>query len=383
MILNYKYRLYPTKTQEDLLDNQFFINNQAWNHALSIRIKNLTRRNGFTATKLIEKSVKKELEHRDLKGHSGIIQMSIRNLENTFKQFFKSKREYGDRGFPKFKNSNFIEQSFEFKNQGIQLTERYLQIMKMKIHWKYHRELPNSPKKVIIKRESDGKFYVIFSVEVEQIILPKTNVNCGIDLNIKNVAIADSTGNSYLKIITKLEKYNKRYTKIQLELSKRYEIKSKTKNTKKLQKRLNKIHKKVRNVKEDFFHKISKNLVENFDLIRAEKLEKKKMKESAPSKRMRRLIAEVSWNSLIQKIKYKAERYGKVFEEIDPAYTSQRCNVCGYISRKNRTSQEKFICQECGHSDNADCNAAKNILMYENWFLEQKTRYASRHIKSL
>ena len=383
MILNYKYRLYPTKFQEDLLHNHFFISNQSWNHALSIRIKNLTRKNGFTTTKLIEKSVRKELEQRDLKGHSGIIQMSIRNLENTFKQFFRSKRENGDKGFPKFKSSDFIEQSFEFKNQGIQLTEKYFQIMKMKVKWKYHRDLPSNPKKVIVKREADGKFYVIFSVEVEKIELEKTGIDCAIDLNINNIAIAESTGKTYLKIINKLSKYNKKYMKTQRSLSKRYENKSKTKNTKKLQKRLNEIHKKVRNVKEDFFHKVSKELVENFDLIRAEKLEKKKMKENAPSKRMRRNIAEVSWDSLISKIRYKAERHGKVFEEINPAYTSQRCNVCGYISRKNRTSQERFVCKSCGYKDNADCNAAKNILDYENWFLEQKTRYASRHIESL
>ena len=100
------------------------------------------------------------------------------------------------------------------------------------------------------------------------------------------------------------------------------------------------------------------------------------------SKRLRRDIAEVSWTSLIEKLRYKSERYGRVFEEINPAYTSQRCNVCGFISKKNRTSQSIFHCKKCDHKDNADCNAAKNILEYEIWFLEQKTRWASRHAES-
>ena len=383
MIKNFKYRLKPNKEQEDRLDNSFFVSNQAWNHILDIKIKNLKRKNGFTPFNLIYKSCLINLEKRNLKSNSGIIQSSLLNCEKTFQQFFKSKREEGERGFPKFKNSNFIEQSFEFKNQGIKITDKYFQIMRMKIKWNYHRELPSWPKKIIVKRESDGKFYVIFSVEVDKEELPKTGKKCGIDLNVNNISIAESTGKTYLKTINKLAKYDKKYMKIQRSLTKRYEVKNRSKNTKKLQKKLNKIHKKVRNVKEDFFHKVSKDLVKNFDLIRAEKLEKKKMKENAPSKHMRRSIAEVSWDSLIQKIKYKAEMHGKVFEEINPAYTSQRCNVCGYINRKNRTTQEKFCCKECGHSDNADCNAAKNILEYEKWFLEQKTRYAARHSESL
>ena len=96
------------------------------------------------------------------------------------------------------------------------------------------------------------------------------------------------------------------------------------------------------------------------------------MKETAPSKRMRRDISEVSWESFVQKLKYKAEMHGKVVEEVNPAYSSQRCNSCGNISRKNRKTQEKFKCIECGHEENADINAARNILSYDKWFLEQK-----------
>lgn len=379
MILNFKYRLKPNKEQESALIQHCFISNQAWNHILSIKIKNLSRKNGFTDFNLIYKSFLLSLKKRQLKSNTGLIQCSLLNCEKTFQQFYKKKRENGEQGFPKFKSSKFIEQSFEFKNQGISITEKYFKIMKMKIKWNYHREVPGKVKKVVIKRESDGKFYVILSVEINQINTEKTGLSCGIDMNINNISIASSAGETVLKTITKLEKYNKKYMKIQKELSKRYEKKSKSKNTKKIQKKLNKIHVKVRNVKEDFFHKLSKEIVNNFDLIRIEKLEKKKMKETAPSKKMRRSIAEVSWDSLVQKIKYKAEMQCKVVEEVNPAYSSQRCNVCGNISKKNRKSQEKFECISCGNKDNADKNAAKNILDYKVWFLEQKTLWQSRN----
>jgi len=388
MILNYKFRLYPTKKQESKLNQQFFVATQSWNYALNIRNRDIHTKTGFTPRSSIENYIKTKLTVRNIKYHSGILQNSVMSLENSFKIFWKQRKKGNtEKGFPKFKKSNFLEQSFEFKNQGFQFSEKHFKILKMKIKWNYHREIPSRVKKIIVKREADGKFYVIFSIKVEENILEKTSKSCGIDLNVKNIAVATSSGKTYLKTITKIEKYSKKYKKLQKVLSKRYEEVKKSKkkvskNTKKLQKKQNKIYKKVRNVKEDFFNKVSNEIVKNFDHIKVEKLEVKNMKEKAPSKRLRRDIAEVSWSSLIEKLKYKSERYGRVFEEINPAYTSQRCNQCGKISSKNRKTQAEFKCIKCGYKANADCNAAKNILEYKEWFLEQKTRWDSRHTES-
>lgn len=383
MILNYKYRLIPNQEQEKRLEQHFFAANQIWNYALNIRMKDLKNKKGFTSTKLIEKYIKTKLKVRSTHYHSGILQQTLTKLDDKLKIFFKQKRENTPNatGFPKFKKSHKIEQSFEFKNQSIQITEKYFKIMNMKINWKYHRELPSRPLKVLIKREPDGKFYVTFSVDCEQIDVERNGISAGIDLNVKNVAVADTNGVCYLKTITKLAKYSKKYKKIEKNLSKRYENKSKTKNTKRLQKKLNGIHKKVKNVKEDFFHKLSNELVKNFDKITAEKLEIRNMNEGN-IKRLRKDISEVSWGSLIEKLIYKAERHDKTFIQINPAYTSQRCNCCGFISRKNRKSQSIFKCVKCLHEDNADINAAKNIRDYDQWYLEQIARWDSRPIKS-
>jgi len=99
-------------------------------------------------------------------------------------------------------------------------------------------------------------------------------------------------------------------------------------------------------------------------------------------RRLRKSISEVSWGLLIQKMIYKTERYSKVLVQINSAYTSQRCNKCGYISRKNRTSQSVFHCKKCGYKENADINVAKNILEYEKWLLEQKVLLDTRHTES-
>ena len=100
------------------------------------------------------------------------------------------------------------------------------------------------------------------------------------------------------------------------------------------------------------------------------------MKES-DSTRLNRQISDVSWNSLITKIKYKAEAKNVQVREINPAYSSQRCNQCGLIHKANRKSQSDFHCGKCGHQGNADLNASKNILEYDNWSLEQTTRWSS------
>ena len=60
-------------------------------------------------------------------------------------------------------------------------------------------------------------------------------------------------------------------------------------------------------------------------------------------------------------LEYKAVWYGARVIAINPAYTSQRCSVCGHVHADNRVSQAAFLCRACGHVDNADCNAAKNI----------------------
>ncbi|MDU6255198.1 MAG: transposase, partial [Staphylococcus warneri] len=63
------------------------------------------------------------------------------------------------------------------------------------------------------------------------------------------------------------------------------------------------------------------------------------------------------------KIEYKAKDVGININYIKPDFTSQRCNHCGVIDKESRVTQEKFKCTNCGHTTNADLNAARNIAM--------------------
>ena len=68
-----------------------------------------------------------------------------------------------------------------------------------------------------------------------------------------------------------------------------------------------------------------------------------------------------AFSQLRQFIAYKARLAGVPLVIIDPKNTSRQCNVCGHIDEKNRPTRSEFCCVSCGHSENADLNAAKNI----------------------
>ena len=379
---NYKFRLYPTKSQIDLFNLHFFLSNQAWNSTLAQKMTDLKANahllpadRAFKKDADIEKAMKEELKARGFKPHSGIVQESFKSMKKSLSSFYSRKND--GVGFPKFKSSKGIEQSFYFKNQGISWTQSHFKILKNQISWKLHRNIPHSAKLngVVVKREADGKFFVILNLTLEDDTqYSKSGIECALDLNINNIALSDSSG--YRKLI-QLEdfsksKYSKNFKKVQQKLSKRYKNKNFSKNTARLQKKSNKLYKKIKNKKEDFFHKLSNQLTNQYDQISIENLEIKSMKESK-SQRLNRLISDVSWNSLIQKIKYKQIQKNKLIREINPAYSSQRCNKCGHISKNNRKSQSDFNCENCGYTTNADLNAADNLLDYHQWSLEQTT----------
>ncbi len=389
---NYKYEIYPNKIQTDLLNNHFFTSNQAWNLMLDFKIKELKTQSilqkqdrKYTNFNDLYENVKSSLKSRTLRYNTGVIQDKMRNLDNTFKLFYTKKSE--GQGFPKFQSSRDNEQSFVIRNQATSWTSTHLKIFKNKIKWKFHRDFPSDAKfnGGVIKRESDGKYYAIMNLtfNVEEPIIEST-LSCGIDLNVNNLAISSSDGTSSLiklKDFSK-SKYSKKFKKLQQQLSRRHLKKNFSKNTKRLQLQQNKIQRKIKNQKEDQFHKISNDLTNKFASIIIESLKIKDIKESLMTF-LNKLISDVSWGALIQKLKYKSEMKNKFFREINPAYTSQRCSKCGHIHKDNRKSQSSFLCTKCGFQWNADLNASHNILNYDSWSPVQKTLISTWKSESL
>jgi putative transposase len=83
-----------------------------------------------------------------------------------------------------------------------------------------------------------------------------------------------------------------------------------------------------------------------------------KKNNAAQKSGLSRSILSVGWHKLEQYTRYKARRRGSLLVKIDPKYSSQECADCSHIHTDNRVSQAEFVCQACGHRDNADHNAA-------------------------
>ena len=133
-----------------------------------------------------------------------------------------------------------------------------------------------------------------------------------------------------------------------------------------IQEQMKKLSVKQANRRDWWIHNVSKELVVEHDFIALEDLKVKNMskKGKGSCKRgLNRSILESSWSKFRETLSYKAKLADVSVVLVDPKYTSQTCNKCLHVARENRESQAIFKCVSCGHLDNADVNAAKNILV--------------------
>ena len=124
-------------------------------------------------------------------------------------------------------------------------------------------------------------------------------------------------------------------------------------------------YRKKEEIREYINREIKKIGFNEVKLIVVEKLKnmKYKMKERGRlSKNIRSVFYNLSYRQVMNRIQMLSEECRTVFRSTSPFYTSQECFRCGHIEKGNRLSQELFVCQSCGYTDNADENASKVIL---------------------
>jgi putative transposase len=290
-------------------------------------------------------------EHPEYKAvHSQILQDVLKRLDNAYKNFFE-----GRAGYPKFKdkyhyNSITLPQCDAKRNFG---KEGYVYIPNIgHIKMKSHREFAADAVKTINIKYHGGKWYANLSIEIDEEAPQQEASKCvGVDKGIHSIA-ATSEGELYNNPKW-LNKTEKRLKRLQRQMSKK---KKGGKNRDKAKKRLAKLHEKVANQRKDYLHKISYNIVKNYDIICVEELQTKNMMKNH---KLAKSIANAGWGMLDTFLEYKAKKAGKTFIKVDPAYTSQRCSRCGEIVEKD-LSVRVHKCK-CGLEIDRDVNAAINI----------------------
>ena len=297
------------------------------------------------------------------------LQMSVRALDNAFQRLFSG---LGDFPTPRKK---FVNDSFTLPDPsylGFKRLNRKRGAVKVpKVGWVKlvgYRPLGGELRSITINRKAGHWFVsVAWQKEIpdpEPSNLPTVGLDRGVTVF---VALSDGTKieplNAFKTIQTKLSKAQRKLAR-----QKKFGA-----NWKKQKAKITRLHRKAANARKDFLHKVSTEIAKNHGVVKIEKLQVKNMSKSAkgsveaPGRNVKaksglnRSILDQGWSMFATMLRYKLAEHGGQLVEVPAAYTSQTCAECGCIKKANRQDQATFVCVACGHAENADVNAARNI----------------------
>ena len=360
MLKAYKYRIYPTKEQEESFFQHFGACRFVYNWALENKIKSYEQ-NGKSVSRFTLNKMMTELkeEHTWLKNvNSQSLQGATLSLETAFTKFFREKK-----GFPKFKSKKNPVQSFSVP-QFYEVDFDKNKVKLPKIGWiktKLHRKFKGIEKTATLSRTPTGKYYISILVDDEQETPVKSlfneKVTVGIDIGIKDFAILSNgekiDNPKYLK--TSIQRLNV--------LQRRMSRKQKgSKNRAKARNAVSKLHERISNQRNDFQHKLSSKLIGENQALALETLNVSGMLKNNC---LALHIADASWNSFVTKLEYKAEWFGKTILRIGRFEPSTKiCNVCGYYNKNLTLADREWQCPDCKINHDRDINAAINIKKF-------------------
>lgn len=278
-------------------------------------------------------------------------------------------------GFPKLKRKGRSTDSCRESDKAcFQVDQNNSRIKIPKLGWvRYHNSrLFEGQAKTLTLLRKDGRWFASIQVQTLQ-TPPDRHANAGSAVGIDRgiATFAALSDGSTIESLSPLKAALRELRVAQRAVSRK---KKGSKNRRRAQQRVSRIHHKVANIRRDFLHKASTTIAKNHGVVVLEKLDVTAMSRSAtgspedPGKgvarkrSLNRSILDQGWYSFEQMLSYKLQKRGGQLLFVPAAYTSQRCSCCGHIAAENRTSQAAFCCVSCGHTENADINAAKNIL---------------------
>jgi len=359
MLKTYKYRIYPSNKQKRFLNNILEECRWLYNHLLSERIciwKDKKESISCFSQMNSLKSIKKN--RQTIKGiYSQVLQNVVIRVDLSFKSFFRRCKSGEKPGHPRFKGTGWYD-SFTYpqcpeSGSPFNVGSTHINLAKIGlIKIIKHREMFGSPKTCTIKRTPTGKWFVsIVCNNIPINKLHKINNKIGIDVGLKTFAVLSNGERINNPRFFKEEE--KKIIKIQRRFSKN--------NTSKNKKSVALRYEKVGSQRKDFCHKLSRNIINKYNVICVEDLNIKNMVIKGKKPKLSKSINDAAWGLFLNILFVKAESAGRTVIKVNPAYTTQDCSNCGN-RQVMKLSTRQYECYKCGLSIDRDLNAAKNIL---------------------
>jgi putative transposase len=352
----YKTRMYPTEKQQKQFTHHFGSARWVYNYFLQYKTDQykLTSKSAtYIQMSKILTELKQQPEYAWLNGVSRqCTANSLRNLDVAFNKFFNKKTKY-----PKFKKKT-SKQSFKtsspicsIRQGGVHLPQIGLVKCKLKLpkEYKFYS--------TTISRETTGKYFISinYTIDIPEPVIDKKKPIIGIDFGLKTF-ITTSNGNKidHPKPLNNMLHKLKRLSR---ELSRRKKGSNRRSKTKR---KLALCHEKIKSIRLDFLHKLSRRMVGENQAIYLEDLSIKGM-----GNRFGKQLQDLGWGEFTRQLSYKGLWFGCQVSKIDRFFPSSKtCSTCGCVKNNLTLGDRVWACLRCGAHHDRDVNAAKNVLEY-------------------
>ena len=303
---------------------------------------------------------------------AAVLQSIPARVNESFKKFFNG-------GFHKFKGCHGFK-SFSYKPGHVKI--KGSKIYLPRIGWMRFYNSRSMPdgfdiRTVTVKQKADG-WYVSVRIENKTVpdfpIIPDSDIKTitGCDMGLTKLVYL-----SYGSVDRPGFATNKKTKGLMRVRQQRVSCQQKeSKNRSKAQLKVTALHNKIQPKAEAYQWWVANKLIKKYDAVAVEDLPiENMMKRCQPIKSnterclpnnqsakrgLNRSLSDASWYDLTKKLEYLAAKSGKRLDKVNPQYTSKTCSKCSHVDRDSRNG-EKFICTNCGHIDDANLQAARNV----------------------